>query len=46
MPAQTKIFRTYFSSERAPHNNKPESLKKKIIKERMGKIGRGSQMDA
>jgi hypothetical protein len=35
-----------FSSERAPHKNKPKTVLKKIIKKRMGKIGRGSQMGA
>jgi hypothetical protein len=33
------------SSKRAPHINKPETVKK-IIEERMGKIGRRSQMGA
>jgi hypothetical protein len=43
--AKTEKYRHDFSSERAPHINKPETVKK-IIKERRGKIGRGSQMDA
>jgi hypothetical protein len=39
------MYRPDFSSERAPHINKPETVKK-ILKERMEKIGRGSQMGA
>jgi hypothetical protein len=44
-PAKTEKYRPDFSSERAPNINNPETVKK-IIKERMGKIGRGSQMGA
>jgi hypothetical protein len=42
-PAKTEKYRPDFSSERAPHINKTETVKK-IIKERKGKIGRGAQM--
>jgi hypothetical protein len=42
---KTENYRPDFSSERAPHFNKPETVKI-IIKERRGKIGRGSQMGA
>jgi hypothetical protein len=43
-PAKTGNYRPNFSSERAPHINKPETVNNnKIIKEGMGKIGRGSQ---
>jgi hypothetical protein len=42
-PAKTEKCGPDFSSERAPHINKPETVKKKI-KWRMGKIGRRSQM--
>jgi hypothetical protein len=45
MPEKTEKYRPDFSSERAPHINKPETVKK-IIKERMGEIGRRSQMGA
>jgi hypothetical protein len=44
-PAKTENYRPDFSSERAPHINKPETVKN-TIKERMGKIGGGSQMGA
>jgi hypothetical protein len=44
-PAKTEMYRPDFSSERASHINTPETVKKKI-KERMGKIGRGSQVGA
>jgi hypothetical protein len=43
---KTEKYRPVFSSERAPHINKPETVKTKIIKEIMVKIGRGSQMGA
>jgi hypothetical protein len=43
--AKTEKYRPDFSSERAPHINKLETVKK-IIKESMGKFGRGSQMGA
>jgi hypothetical protein len=42
-PAKIVKYRPDFSSERAPHINKPETVKK-IIKEKKGKSGRGSQM--
>jgi hypothetical protein len=42
---KTEKYRLDFSSERAPHINKPKSVKK-IIEEGMGKIGRESQMGA
>jgi hypothetical protein len=45
MPGKSEKYRPDFSSERAPHINKPETVKK-IIKERMEKIGRWSQMGA
>jgi hypothetical protein len=42
---KTEKYRPDFSSEGAPHINKPEIVKK-IIKERMRKIGRSSQVGA
>jgi hypothetical protein len=44
-PAKTEQYRPDFSSERGPHINKPKTVKKKLIKERMGKIGRGCGFD-
>jgi hypothetical protein len=42
---KTEKYRPDFSPERAPHINKPETVKQ-IIKERMGKIGRRPQVGA
>jgi hypothetical protein len=44
-PAKTEKYGPDFSSERAPQINKHGTVKK-IIKERMGKIGRGYQVGA
>jgi hypothetical protein len=41
-PAAIINFRSVLLSERAPHINKPETVKNKIIKERRGKIDRVS----
>jgi hypothetical protein len=46
MPSKAEKYRPDFSSERVPHINKPVTVKKKIIKEKMGKIGRGSHVGA
>jgi hypothetical protein len=45
-PAKAEKYRPDFSSERAQYINKPETVNKKIIKERMGKIDHGSQVGA
>jgi hypothetical protein len=42
-PVKIEKLQTDLSSERAPHINKPATVLK-IIEERRGKIGRGSQM--
>jgi hypothetical protein len=44
--AKTEKYRPDFSSERALLINKPETVKNKLIKEKMGKIGRGFQVGA